>query len=96
VARPYVTLERQGDVDTTRTSSGSILATAAVRLSIWDDNLDRAKQIAAKILNHFNRASFTSLQATVLDCKQTNQQELIEPDGVWHVLLDYQVRFVAG
>jgi hypothetical protein len=90
--RPYVTLERVEPSQTTRTSSGALLEALRVRLTIWDDDLDRAKQVAGEVLRHFHRAAFPFDGGRVLDCKPVEQVERQEAGGVWRVALDYVVQ----
>lgn len=91
-ALPYVTIQRQGDAATTRTSSGTLLDTLRLRFSIWDDRLDRALLVARELRQRFNRADFGWSQGRVLDCRQVQHAHLEEEDGIWRVMLDYELR----
>ena len=89
---PYVTFNRQGDAAQERTSGGNIAHAALMRFDVYALTQASAKSVADGIVNRFNRLSADYSLGTLLDCKPTNQNELEEADGVWHVMLDFMIR----
>ena len=75
-----------------RTSSGTLLDTPRLRLTIWDDRLDRRWTWRGEVRQRFNRADFAWSHGRVLDCRQVQHAHLEEDDGVWRVMLDYELR----
>src|SRR5438552_8833478 len=75
-AFPYVTIERHGTAASTRTSSGTLLETVVLRLSVWDEDLDRAKRVAGEVADPLSRASFDWSAGEVLDVRKINQHEV--------------------
>jgi hypothetical protein len=89
---PSVTLDRPGDQPPTHTSSGHTLAAARFRFDVWDDQLDRAHQVAQAIAACFDRAAFAGCGGRVLDCLPLGRSQQQHPAGRWQLALDYLVR----
>lgn len=89
---PWVNLETQGDSETVRTSEGTQITTAQLEVNIFAEKYQDAKDISEVLLDHFDRAEFNWSRGRVLDMKQVGGLEVEEPDGTWHLLLQYQTR----
>ena len=92
---PYVTLQRLGQSAVRATSSGNRLAVDALAVRIWDSDLDRAKRIAARIDDCFERPDFAWSDGRVLDMRRTNLTEEETSPGRWRVTLTYTLRTCA-
>lgn len=88
---PFVTVERVGNAERTRTSHGVVEA-VQYRLDIWAADLDEAKEIAGPYDARFDRADFPYSEGRVLDCKITGTSETEDNAGVWHVAKDSIMR----
>jgi hypothetical protein len=90
---PYVSIDLEGDSETVRTSSGTILSNARIRFSVFAATYDAAQRIAFAIADHFNRASFPWSRGRVLDMKPANRQEEVDSErGSWMIAMDFRVR----
>lgn len=87
-AMPYVSLSEEGETPDWRSSDGESIETA-LRFTIVDENLGRARKIAARIKERFNRESFTTRDGNCYVMQWTNELRLPDEDGVWTVLVDY-------
>src|SRR5262245_38234084 len=91
IAFPYVTLERRPELASTRTSSGVLVERPIVRINIWDDDLDRAKEVARRALACFNRAERADDGGRILDFRRIQYHEEQQTSGAWLVTSDYRV-----
>ena len=89
---PHVTLQRPGMPAVQSTSSGKRLAVETLAFRIWDNDLDRAQQVAAGIDQCFERADFGWSEPQVLDMRRTNSCAEETSPGLWLITLTYSVR----
>jgi hypothetical protein len=90
---PYVVIARRASRPLVRTSSGTAIDEATLRLAIRAPGLDAAKRIAAEFRRRFERRHFDQAGVSILDCRPAARSEDPEADGVWRVTLDYHVLF---
>ena len=91
---PYVSLGVEGETPDWRSSDGEGIETA-LRFSIFDSDLGRAKKIAQRIKDRFDRKSFAIRDGNCYVMQWTNELRLPGEDGVWTVLVDYSCRQAA-
>lgn len=87
---PYVTMERTGDSNNTRTSESNF-ESVMLRIDIIDDDLENAKRIAREVQHAFERADFSYSLGKVLDMKKTNRTEAQDEKNAWHIMLDWKI-----
>jgi hypothetical protein len=93
-AWPYVTLEQAGASRSEHTSSATRIELVPLRFNVWDQRLDRAQQLAERIVARFDRCGAEGGDERLLDlCCQGALQEQ-QPDGVWRVRVDFIARLV--
>ncbi|MHB1033230.1 MAG: DUF3168 domain-containing protein [Pirellulales bacterium] len=88
---PYVVLERVQTAPTARTSSGTVICETLVRFNVWTRDLDLGQEIARRIAARFEGAALATAEGAVLNMRRAKEDQRGEPDGVWHLALDYVV-----
>jgi hypothetical protein len=87
-AMPYVVLTNRGQTSQARTTSGTTLGKAEVRLAVYATDLDEAKRIAVEMRKALDRASLSWQGAAALDVQWKGQDEQLAADGTWQVAVD--------
>ena len=90
-ALPYVVIERVIVTPKARTSSGTTIDETTLRLNIWAAGLEQAQAIARAAAARLERADFPLAEGRVLDVLLTDERHQRQPDGGWHVALDYRL-----
>jgi len=90
-ALPFVSLERIGSAEVTRTSSRRI-ETVTMRFFIYHTGSEALQRVVKMVDTAFDRLGFTYTDGEVLDMKRTNRSEQQLEDGTWLGTIDFQVR----
>jgi hypothetical protein len=94
-AWPYVTLERSAVSSGQYTSSRTRVETVPLRFNVWDQRLDRAQQVASRIVAKFDRSDFDGADERVLDMRLAGTSQQQGADGVWQLGVDFATRLAA-
>ena len=90
-ALPYVVIERLKVEPKARTSSGTTIDETGLRLNIWAAGLEQAQAIARAAAARLERADFPVAEGRVLDVLLSDERHQRQPDGGWHIALDYRL-----
>jgi hypothetical protein len=88
---PYVVIQRLASAPRTHTSSGTRISQLRLQFHGWTSDLETGKQLASQVRRRFDRTSFAVSDGRVLNMQQTDEQESLEADGVWHITIDFEV-----
>lgn len=91
---PYVSLSEEGESPEWRSSDGEGIETL-LRFTIVDESLSRARKIAGRIKERFDRKDFPTSDGNCYVMQWTNELRTKDEDGVWTVLVDYSCRQAA-
>ena len=87
---PYATLNIEGTVNDSYTSSGRY-DSSLVRIQVWGEDRAQTKAIAQKLVDVFDNQHFARQGERVYAIRKENVIPLQEDDGVWQYLVQFQV-----
>ncbi|MBI2826708.1 MAG: DUF3168 domain-containing protein [Planctomycetia bacterium] len=88
---PYAVLERRENQVLARTSSGTSIDRAVLRITVWTADLGQGQQILRAVAGRFDRAEFDLAAGRVLNMERLAESQSQQDDGAWRLEMDYAV-----
>jgi hypothetical protein len=90
-AAPYAVLSGRGRQLLVRTSSGTAIERALLRITSWTTTLAAGRQLSQAIAARFDRSDFDLDEGRVLNMERLNEEATQNDDGAWRIDFDYAI-----